>query len=46
VAPIPEEKIFRQSEIDSILKEKKYFINGQHFPGDLQVKTIAPLGGK
>jgi len=40
--PVPE-KVYTQFEIDAVLKEKKYFTNGQHFPGDLPTKTV---GGK
>jgi len=41
VLPEPEpEKTYTQSEVEAVLKEKKYFLNGQHFPGDLAAKTL------
>jgi hypothetical protein len=48
-AVIPEpviEKRYSQTEVDSILKEKKYLDNGKHFPSDLPVKTLGAVNGK
>jgi hypothetical protein len=46
---IPEiipEKQYSQTEVDSILKEKKYLDKGKHFPSDLPVKTLGAVNGK